>query len=160
MRQKDRRRIQLGEYLTFLFENHSTVHYQVQEMMRTENIVRETDIEHEITTFNELLGGAGELGCTLLICIDDPQQRDQLLRLWLGLPHYIYVKTSDGDRVNASFDQRQIGIDRLSAVQYLKFDVGGRTPVKIGCDLPELTCETPLTEDQQKALVEDLSGPE
>ena len=35
------RRIHVGEHLTFLFENHDTIRYQVQEMMRVEQIVRE-----------------------------------------------------------------------------------------------------------------------
>ncbi|MDP6944539.1 MAG: DUF3501 family protein, partial [Myxococcota bacterium] len=62
---KRQRRVHVGEYLTFLFENVETMRYQVQEMMRIEHIVREADIRHEIDTYNEVLGGPGELGCTL-----------------------------------------------------------------------------------------------
>jgi len=160
LKQKERRRIQLGDYLTFLFENHDTIHYQVQEMMRTEHIVREADIQHEIDTFNELLGGPGALGCTLLIGIDDPAQRATLLRQWLDLPHHLYVTTGDGRRIAAAFDARQVGEDRLSAVQYLTFDTAGRTPVAIGSDLPALTCEVSLPADQRQALAEDLAAPE
>ena len=39
------RRIHVGEHLTFLFENHDTIRYQVQEMMRVEQIVREASIK-------------------------------------------------------------------------------------------------------------------
>mgnify|MGYP000219825156 CR=1 FL=1 len=67
-----RRVVLAGGTLTFLFENRDTVRYQVQEMMRTERIVKEADVLHELHTYNELLGGPGELGCTLLIEIDDP----------------------------------------------------------------------------------------
>ena len=35
---KERRRIRLGDHLTFLFENRETVRYQIQEMMRIERI--------------------------------------------------------------------------------------------------------------------------
>ena len=35
------RRIHLGDHLTFLFENHDTMRYQIQEIMRAEKIVRE-----------------------------------------------------------------------------------------------------------------------
>ena len=31
-------------------------------MMRAERIVREADIQHELDTYNALLGGDGELG--------------------------------------------------------------------------------------------------
>src|SRR5262245_40932321 len=82
LEQKDRRRIHVGAHLTFLFENHDTVLYQIQEMIRAENITSEADIRHEMATYNELLGNRGELGCTLLIEIDDAAQRAELLARW------------------------------------------------------------------------------
>jgi hypothetical protein len=69
------RRVHVAGVLTFLFENADTVRYQVQEMMRAERIVKEGDIAHELATYNELLGGPGELGATLLIEIEDPVER-------------------------------------------------------------------------------------
>ena len=59
MAAKSRRRVHLGEYLTLLMENHLTVQYQIQEMIRAERIVKEADIQREIDTYNELLGGEG-----------------------------------------------------------------------------------------------------
>ena len=75
MKIKELRRINVGGILSFLFENIDTVRYQIQEMIRVERIVKEADIHHEIKTYNELLGKPGELGCTLLIEIDDPTER-------------------------------------------------------------------------------------
>ena len=37
---KERRRIDVGEHLTFLFENRETVRYQIQEMIRIERMVK------------------------------------------------------------------------------------------------------------------------
>ncbi|MEC9071507.1 MAG: DUF3501 family protein, partial [Myxococcota bacterium] len=156
MKTKAMRRVHVGPHLTFLFENADTVRYQVQEMMRVERIVREADIQHELDTYNELLGGPGEVGATLLIEIDDPAQRDELLGQWLEMPKHLYVAVEDGDRVRASFDPRQVGDDRLSSVQYLKFDTAGRTPVAVGCDLPSHTHEATLSDEQRTALLEDL----
>jgi hypothetical protein len=152
------RRVHIGEYLTLLFENHLTVRYQIQEMVRTERMVKEADIRHEVDTYNELLGGEGELGCTLLIEIEDPAVRDVKLRAWWRLPERIYLLLEDGTRVWATFDERQRGDDRVSSVQYLKFDTGTRVPVALGVDLPELQAETKLTEEQRQALREDLSS--
>jgi hypothetical protein len=152
------RRVHVGEALTFLFENTDTIRYQIQEMMRAEHIVREAAIQHEIETYNELLGGPGELGCSLLIEIDDPAERAAKLHAWLDLPRHIYVRLADGRRVHAQFDPRQLGTDRLSAVQYLRFRVGTEAPVAIGTDLPALTSETPLTAAQREALAADLHG--
>ena len=156
MKQKEARRVHLGEYLTFLFENRVTVRYQIQEMMRVEQIVKESDIAHEIDTYNELLGGPGELGCTLMIEIDDPGQRDVLLSQWLDLPKHLYAKLENGKKAYAKFDPRQVGETRLSSVQYMKFDTGGETPIVLGSDHPEFSDEVLLTDSQREALSEDL----
>ena len=42
------RRVSIGPYLTLLFENHQTIWYQIQEMMRVQRMVRERDIINEI----------------------------------------------------------------------------------------------------------------
>ena len=125
-------------------------------MIRVERIVKETDILHEIKTYNELLGNSGELGCTLLIEIDDSEERQEKLIQWLDLPKHLYLILEDESRIRAGFDDRQIGDSRLSSVQYIKFNTGGKTPVAIGSDLPLLKAETTLTVEQQKALSEDL----
>lgn len=152
------RRLHIGEYLTLLFENHLTMRYQVQEMVRTERMVKEADIKHEIDTYNELLGGEGEFGCTLMIEIEDPVIRKDKLAQWWSLPEKIYLLLEDGTRVSATFDERQRGDDRVSSVQYLKFDTGGRVPVAAGVDLPGLQAETKLSDEQRQALSEDLSS--
>lgn len=152
------RRVHVGGVLTFLFENTATMRYQIQEMIRAEKITGEAEVRHELETYNELLGGPGELGCSLLIEIPDPAERDRRLREWLSLPEHLYVKVADGTRVRARFDPRQVGTDRLSSVQYLKFDVGGRAPVAIGSDLPQLAAETVLDPEQRSTLERDLAG--
>jgi hypothetical protein len=155
---KSPRRIHIGEYLTLLFENHATVRYQIQEMIRAERLVREAEIQHEIDTYNEVLGGDGQFGCTLLIEIDDSVVRDVKLREWWQLPEKVYLLLEDGTRVWATFDERQRGEDRVSSVQYMKFDTGRRVPVAVGVDLPTLQAETKLTDEQRKALASDLSS--
>jgi hypothetical protein len=155
---KRRRRVHVGGALTFLFENTATIRYQIQEMVRAEALKREADIAHEIETYNELVGGKGELGCSLLIEIADPAERDRKLRAWLGLPGHLYVRTEDGEKVRARYDERQVGAERLSSVQYLRFDVKGRQPIAVGTDLPAFTAETTLDGEQREALRQDLAS--
>ena len=155
---KDLRRVQLGEHLTFLFENRDTIRYQIQEMMRVEKIVREADIAHEIATYNELLFDDGRLGCSLLIGIDDPEERARRLTEWRGLPEHLYAELPDGTRVRPEFDARQVGETRLSSVQYLAFPLGGTAPVALGVDHPKLTAHVVLTEAQRAALEADLDA--
>ena len=59
MKIKELRRINVASVLSFLFENTDTILYQIQEMIRVERIVKETYIQHEINTYNELLGDSG-----------------------------------------------------------------------------------------------------
>jgi hypothetical protein len=154
------RRICIGAYITLLIENHDTVLYQIQEMTRIEHIVRERDILHELSTYNELLGGPGEFGATLLIGIDDETKRDDCLRRWLALLSTLYAELDDGTRVAPTWDERQVGDDRLSSVQYLKFNTQGAVPVKFGCsfDDPDAYGTVTLSEEQRAALTTDLQG--
>lgn len=156
MEAKRRRRVHVGGVLTFLFENTATTRYQVQEMVRAERITRDEEIRHELETYNELLGGEGELGVSLLIEIEEPEERDRKLREWIELPAHLYLLLEDGQKVRPTYDPRQVGTDRLSSVQYLKFDVKGRVPVAVGSDLPAFTAEARLTEEQRQALADDL----
>jgi len=151
------RRIHLGDHLTFLFENHDTIRYQIQEMVRTESIVRESSIREEIDTYNQMLGGSGHLGCVLLIEIEEEARRKPLLEEWMGLQEHIFVELADGTGVYAKYDPAQVGDRRLSAVQYLTFNVADG-PVALGCDLPALEGTVALDEGQRSALAEDLAA--
>lgn len=157
LRAKSVRRILVGEHFTFLFENHETVRYQVQEMMRVEKIVKEDDIQHELDTYNELLHPEGTVGCTLLIGIDDQAERDLKLPEWLGLNEHIYAKMADGTCVSPTWDPRQVGDTRLSSVQYLSFRLGNEAPVAFGISMPGIEAETELSESQREALQSDLA---
>lgn len=154
---KKPRRIHLGEHLTFLFENHETIRYQVQEIMRAERIVRESAIREELDTYNTILGGAGQLGCALLIEIENEAQRQPLLESWLGLQECLYAELSNGNRISADFDPSQVGRGRLSAVQYLTFSLP-EIPIRLGSDFPELELSVELDDSQRAALAEDLAA--
>jgi hypothetical protein len=158
LRAKSVRRVLVGEYFTFLFENRETVLYQVQEMMRIEHIVKEDDIRHELETYNELIHPAGTVGCTLMVGIDDEEVRDQKLQEWMGLNDHIYAKLPDGRLARPTWDPRQVGDTRLSSVQYLSFALGPEAPVAIGIEMPGIDAETELSDAQREALRDDLSA--
>jgi hypothetical protein len=156
LRAKSVRRILVGEHFTFLFENRETVRYQIQEMMRIEQIVKEEDIQHELDTYNELLHPKGTIGCTLMVGIDDERERDAKLQAWMGLNEHIYARLPDGATVKPNWDPRQVGETRLSSVQYLSFALGDAAPIAIGIDMPGVELETDLSEAQRDALGQDL----
>src|SRR5262245_2482521 len=148
---KRRRRIHVGSCLTFLFENTTTIWYQIQEMLRAERIDRETDIVHELDTYNALLGGPGQLGCCLLIEIDDPVLRDQRLREWRALPAYVYMRCEGGATVRPAVDPNQIDAHRISAGQDLMFHVDDSRPVALRRALPGPDAQKPPTHEPPAA---------
>lgn len=156
LKAKEIRRIHVGEHLTFLFENFETVHYQVQEMVRTERMVDDSQILHEIETYNELIGEQGELGCTLLIEFDDSAQRSVYLSKWLDLLPTLFIRASDGSMVTPTYDERQVGESRISSVHYLRFRMGDKIPAAVGCSHPDVALETVLSSLQIAALCKDI----
>jgi len=157
LKTKALRRIQVGPHLTVLFENRETVRYQIQEMMRAEQIVREDAIRHELDTYNELLGGPGGLGATLLVVVEEAVERAVRLAEWRDLPGHIYVRFADGSRAFARFDARQVNEEKLSSVQFLNFACAGKTPVAVGTDFEPLAAEVNFTGEQRQALAADLA---
>src|SRR5215470_16717864 len=79
---KKHRRVSVGDYITLVFENHETVLFQIQEMLRAERITDIDKIRFEVDTYNELIPGEGELSTTLLIEITEQKHiRPALVKL-------------------------------------------------------------------------------
>jgi hypothetical protein len=122
--EKKRRRVKLGDRVTVLFESHDTVLLQVQEMLRTERISRENAVAHEIETYNTLLGddGARDLGATLMIEIEDNDERVRFLAAAKGLAGTVRLRIGESV-VAATIDPARDHADRSSAVVYLVFSL-------------------------------------
>ena len=118
---KQPRRIALGPNMTLLFENRDTVRYQVQEMLRVERITGEREIAHELATYNELVPREGELSATLLIEYPEVDERDRKLRALVGLDVKGLRLRVGRHAVDATFDSRQVGAERIPSVHYIKF---------------------------------------
>ncbi len=161
---KDRRRIRVGNHLTFLFENRETVRYQIQEMMRIERIVDLAAIRHEVETYNELIPPPGGLGVSLLIEYAQAEERDAKLRDLLGLEDHVFIAVAGLPPSKAVFNVRQISSDRISAVQYVRFVLTPeqraqwRAGVSILVDHPNYQAQTALTADQIAQLESDFEG--
>ncbi len=164
--EKDRRRLAVGEHLTLLFENGQTVWYQVQEMVRAEQMIDDEAIRNEIDTYNELLPKPGELAATLLIEYGQPAERDEALRRLIGLERHMWLVIGE-KRHKGGFDTRQIATDQVSAVQFVRFPLAGvdarqfaelanAGKVAVEVDHPHLKARAPITGAIAAALAEDL----
>jgi hypothetical protein len=119
---KKNRRLPVGPRVTFVFENHDTVLFQIQEMMRAERIVDDDAVQHEIDTYNQLLPDENELAATMLIELPDPARiRDEITKFHgVNAGETTYIQIGD-DRLPGVFDAGQSDERRISAVQYVRF---------------------------------------
>lgn len=121
---KKRRRMNVGDRVTLVFEDRETLRFQVQEMLFVERIGHAAGVQNELDVYNELMPRERELSATLFIEITDLTEiRPELHRL-IGLDEHVSLVIGADDAatvVRASFDPKQLEEDRLSAVQYIRF---------------------------------------
>jgi hypothetical protein len=164
--EKQSRRVALGDHMSVLFENHDTVLFQIQEMLRTERINAEPAVLHEIETYNELVPGDNELSATIFVEYDDRAEREKMLVALAGVDDKFYV-IAGGERSAVTPDRRNTEPGRTIAVHYVKFSltfaqvqaIVRLEPVQIGVDHPAYRAEVTLPASVTKSLAADLSTP-
>lgn len=161
---KRARYVPLGDNMTLLFENHDTVLFQVQEMLRTERITHEGAIAHELATYNELVPGPGELSATVFIEYPDSAERERMMVRLVGIEDKFYLAI-DGVRARLVPDTRGTDPSRTMAVHYVKFVIGeageralsrGGASVVLGVEHPEYRAEIALPSQTLASLRADL----
>ncbi len=118
---KKRRRVQVGDFVTFVFENRETVLFQIQEMMRAERLVHEDQIQREIDIYNELIPEDNELSATMLIEIDDLDVLRQWLPKLVGIEEQVWLRIGDRHVVRALYEPGRSKEDKTSTVHYVRF---------------------------------------
>ena len=76
---KRHRRVEVGPFITFFFENRQTMWHQVHEMLHIEK-GGEEQIVDELDAYNPLVPEGRDLRSTMMIEIDDPIRRNTVLR--------------------------------------------------------------------------------
>jgi hypothetical protein len=175
------RRFSISDELSMVFENHRTVLFQIQEMLRTERITKETSIQHEIDTYNELIPAQNELSGTVFVEIADREPRERRLVELAGLEQTFGLEIDTAETAAGSVpgsaeifparnETRGVFPDRTTAVHYLKFPlppaavariVGANrsapAPVRFRVRHPHLDIATPLPPAVLRAIAEDLA---
>ncbi len=122
---KRRRRVQVGKYLCFVFENRETALFQIQEMCRVERIVDEAKIREEVEVYNDLIPGENELSATLLIEIEDRAEIQPVLDRLMGIDagEHVWIQVGKDYAIPAQFEPGHSDADRgkLSAVHFIRF---------------------------------------
>jgi Protein of unknown function (DUF3501) len=163
---KAERRVPVGRYLSFVFENRETVWYQIQEMIRAERIVDEAKIAEEVAVYNALLPRPGELAATMFIEIEDAGRIKPVLDDLLGIDTRDYVRLEIGPHVvvgafESGHSDEELG--KLSAVHFVRFAVPpaarrtfADTDVALVVDHPNERARASLTAATRRRLAEDL----
>ena len=164
---KKDRRIALGPYATFYFENYEPMLAQVQEMLYIEKGGDE-QLKDELIAYNPLIPNGKELTATLMFEIDNPVSRAAFLGKVGGIEEKIFIKI-DGEIVNAIPEQdvdRTSAEGKASSVQFIhfkftneqiqKFKLDG-AEVEIGIDHNEYSHTTKLSTLNLSSLSADFS---
>ncbi len=164
---KQRRRVQVGRYLSFVFENRETVWFQIQEMVRAERLVDDARIQDELDVYNGLLPRAGELAATMMIEIAESAQIKPVLDKLLGIDTRDYVRLEVGAHVvvgafEAGHSDEELG--KLSAVHFVRFALPpaaraafASSEIALVIDHPNERARAVLTEATRRSLAEDLA---
>lgn len=159
---KGMRRLAVGNHMTVLWENHDTVLYQIQEMIRTERITNESAIAHEIETYNTLVPGDSELSATWFIEYAEPTERARMLDQLAGLGEHVALHVGP-HIVPARFELQPGELEtRLPAVNYVKFTLPdaaraafANSEVKVVVSHPAYQAQAALPSAMLRTLRED-----
>ena len=161
---KRARRVSVGPDVSFVFENHDTVYFQIQEMLRAERITDIDAVRQEVEVYNALLPAPGELSATMLIELTEKERIAERLLSFLGIDEAVrlYVGTTS---IQAAFEAGHSKEDKLSAVQYVRFALSPAerrafldpgVPVRLAIEHPNYRAETVLEGRVRASLSEDL----
>lgn len=163
---KKKRRIALGDLMTIVFENASTMRFQIQEMARAERMLRDEQIAHEIETYNELVPDDGELTATLFIEITDTDSLREWLPRLTRIQNHIAIEVAGESVPGVEIDLERLTREEeiTTTVHYLRFAFSDAqlkafadAPVAIVVNHPNYEVRVDLTADQRNELLGDFA---
>ena len=119
---KKTRRVAVGPYATFYFENFETMLGQIQEMLYIEK-GGDNQLKDELEAYNPLIPKGKELVSTLMFEIDNPITRADFLGKVGGIEQNAYIKIHD-ETIKAIAEKdldRTSSEGKASSVQFLHF---------------------------------------
>lgn len=164
---KKKRRIKLGEHISLLFENRSTVLFQIQELSNSEDLTDPLELDEYIEIYSGMLPGDNELSATLFIELDDQQKLTELLVKLKGIEHHLTLSIG-GEKIKAVFEEEHNDRELTTSVHYLKFPLSlyakelfnkiDSAPVDVVVDLqhPNLSVSSILPSECVQSLQSDL----
>ncbi len=160
------RRVDVGPFATFYFENYATMWQQVHEMLAIEK-GGAAQIPDELVAYNPLIPQGRELIATVMFEIDDPLRRQTVLGRLGGVEAHMYIEIN-GERANGRAEEdvdRTAADGKASSVQFVHFDMtdaqaaafkADDARVIVGIDHENYGHMAQITGATRKALAGDL----
>ncbi|MES2298591.1 MAG: DUF3501 family protein [Pseudomonadota bacterium] len=165
---KKRRTVALGNHVSLLFEDETTLRYQVQEMLRIEKIFEEEGIQAEIDVYNALVPDGSNFKATMLIEYKNEAERRLALAKLIGIEDRVFIEIEGQARVYAIADEdmERENAEKTSAVHFLRFELSapmksalqGGAQMMVGCDHSNYPAHVDeLAPEALAALLKDLA---
>ena len=163
---KRNRRIEVGPFCTFYFENWDTMWLQVQEMLHIER-GGAAQLADELEAYNPMIPDGSELSATVMFEIEDAERRHAMLTRLGGVEEKLFLSFAgetvrgvpDATRENTSPEGKASSVQfvkfPLTPAQKQKFRAAG-TQVIVGIDHPNYGHMAVMPEATRQALIADL----
>jgi len=162
---KKLRRIEVGPFATFYFENYATMWLQVMEMLRIEKGGDE-QIPGELAAYNPLIPQGTELIATMMLEIEDAARRNKALMILGGIEETVFMEIG-GETIRATpteYDDRTTPDGKTSSVHWLRFKLSPEQvkrfttdKVVIGISHRNYGHMAVLTDEAKAALAKDFA---
>ncbi len=164
---KKLRTVHAGDNVTLIFEDETTIRYQVQEMLRIERIFEEEGIRGELEAYNPLIPDGSNWKATMLIEYPEPEERRRRLAELKGVEDRTWVQVGGCARVYAIADEdlERENEEKTSAVHFVRFELDHamREALKqgaglsVGVDHPNYRASVTVAPEVRGSLAGDLA---
>ncbi|MGV2287821.1 DUF3501 family protein [Trinickia sp. YCB016] len=165
---KKTRAVHLGNHIVFLFEDETTIRYQIQEMLHIEKIFDEEGILGELNTYLPLVPNGNNLIATMQIEYENLIERRAALGRLIGIEDRVFMQVDGEEPVYAIADEDldRENDEKTSAVHFVRFEFTPHMKVKLkegarllaGCDHPNYPVPlTPIEPGVLASLLKDLA---
>ncbi len=159
-----RRLVQLGDKLALHFENRETLIYQVQEMMRVENMTSIDAVLGELEIYNGMIPAQGEVSATLFIQLTSDADLRKWLPIFTALEGNLWLKIG-ADKIRAEFEPGRTRADKTASVHYIRFKLSAAQqkalaaqPAEFLCTLKEYSVSAPMSEALRKEFAAEIAS--
>jgi hypothetical protein len=158
-----RRRVDLGDLISVVFESRATLAAAAEEALRSERIEDLERVDEEAGRFGVLLPAAGGLAATLFVEVSDAAEMASVLTELEGVAESVQLEI-DGSRASATVFPFSGAPGGAAPVAYLRFDLtasqreawieGARVLLRVAH--PGYVASTELSDEQRAAIAADL----